>query len=71
MKNLFFLMLMAGLACSCGNNNQKEGTNTDSTVNNQTNVENVNGNVPDTTNSVNLNNPMPVDSSNLKDSLRR
>jgi hypothetical protein len=70
MKKFHSFILVCNLILAC-NSSSNSSTSTDSTTTNQTNVENVNGNVPDSSSGINLNQPLPVDSSRLKDSLKR
>jgi acid phosphatase class B len=70
MKKLFHFIIAIGFLIAC-NNSSNTSTSTDSATTNTTNVENVNGNVPDTTSGMTLNQSLPVDSSRLKDSLKK
>lgn len=70
MKKLSSLLIVVSLIPAC-NNTSDTSTSKDSTTNNQTNVENVNGNVPDSTSGINLNHSLPVDSSRMKDSVKK
>ena len=60
-----FIVLLA--AC----NNSSTTTTTEEATPNQTGVQNVNGNMPDTNNSVNQNGTVPIDSSRVKDTMKR
>jgi hypothetical protein len=70
MKRIFSFVVVCNLILAC-NSSSNSSTSTDSTTTNQTNVENVNGNVPDSTSGINLNHSLPVDSSRMKDSLKK
>lgn len=70
MKKLFFILLVAGFAVSCGNDTTKseEGTKSAPIT---PGIDNVNGNIPDTTESIRLNKTLPTDSVTGTDSTRR
>jgi hypothetical protein len=70
MKKLFSIIVLCNFIFAC-NNSSDSSTSKDSTTTNQTNVENVNGNVPDSTSGINLNHSLPIDSSRMKDSLKK
>jgi hypothetical protein len=53
---------------ACGNDNAKTSTESAPVT---PGIENTNGNIPDTSTTMRLNNPLPIDSSNLKDSVPR
>jgi uncharacterized protein YcfL len=70
MKKLLLFIIVCNLIVACNSSNNSS-TTTDSTSTNQTNVENVNGNVPDSGSGINLNHSLPIDSSRMKDSLKK
>ena len=65
MKKLFVFFIAVSILQACNNSSTTDATNAPTTV------ENVNGNTPDSTNSTNLNNPLPIDSSKVKDSIKK
>jgi hypothetical protein len=70
MKKILSFIVLCNFIFAC-NNSSDSSTSKDSTTTNQTNVENVNGNVPDSTSGINLNHSLPIDSSRMKDSLKK
>ena len=65
MKKLFVFFIAISMMQACNNSSTTDATNAPTTV------ENVNGNTPDSTNSTTLNNPLPIDSSKVKDSIKK
>ena len=71
MIKLFALVITISLLTACNNSSDNTTSADSATAPATTNVGNVNGNVPDTTSGMTLNQSLPVDSSRLKDSLKR
>jgi len=71
MKKLVAFILAASFLTACNNSSNTTTSGDSATAPANTNVENVNGNVADTTSGMTLNQSLPVDSSRLKDSLKR
>jgi|GEM_PF-2031110 len=71
MKKLVAFILAASFLTACNNSSNTTMSADSATAPANTNVENVNGNVADTTSGMTLNQSLPVDSSRLKDSLKR
>ena len=71
MNKLFALIVTVSFLTACNNSSDTTTSADSATAPANTNVGNVNGNVPDTTSGMTLNQSLPVDSSRLKDSLKR
>lgn len=71
MRSLLFLLVAASFIFACNNSSNTSTTPDSSTAPTTTNVENVNGNVPDSNSGMTLNQSLPVDSSKVKDSLKK
>lgn len=70
MKKLLSGLVIMAILIACSNSSGNKAA-TDTTSPNTPALDNVNGNVPETTNTTNLNQPLPIDSSKVKDSMKK
>jgi len=68
MKKIVGLAIVAISFVACGSDNSKTAPESAPVT---PGIENTNGNLPDTNTTMRLNSPLPVDSSNVRDSVNR